>query len=274
MECLGFDTETIDLIMSLYENSTADVITKHGTSPQFQVKSGVRQGDPLSPTIFILCTCTILKYIKSMSKGYIIGSNSKELNKMFNILKEWSIYNNMNINPDKSAYAWNHDIHYEQNFNINNKPIEYLSNNKSYKYLGIYINLNLIWNDHTKIMQDNYKKSVQTIARKYYLSPKMKTLLVNTTAQAMVAYSMSFIIYADKVLQEWDIWTVDTLQKSCKLKANASHEIWWNILKLNSFKNINPIRFISSKLWLLNNSRTIAGKSKLTDLMYKVLIQL
>src|SRR5258708_10783643 len=73
MEYLGFDKAAIKLIMSLYNKTSADVITDVGVSPKFTVNSGVRQGDPISPTIFIMCMNAILKFIRNTFKGYQIN---------------------------------------------------------------------------------------------------------------------------------------------------------------------------------------------------------
>jgi RNase H len=172
----------------------------------------------------------------------------------------------MKINPEKSAYAWNNDKEHEINLKVENTPIEYLSSKKSYKYLGVFLNLLLDWTDHTNIMEYKYKKSVNCISRKYYLNTKMKVLLVNAVAQATISYSMSFINYDTEKLVEWDTWTVTTLQKGCQIKANASHHIWWNILKLNKLQELNPVKYISTKLRILNNLDTIASEVEIHKL--------
>jgi hypothetical protein len=121
MRYIGFDEEAVKLIISLYKDSTADVITPHGISPKFEVSSGVRQGDPLSPTIFIMCTNAITKYIRSKFQGYtaygekvtslnfaddasLITSKRQEILEMFDIFQQFCNYNHLKINPGKSAY--------------------------------------------------------------------------------------------------------------------------------------------------------------------------
>ena len=51
----GFGNLLIKWIKVLYENPKCRIINNNFLSPFFQVKKSVRQGDPLSPTIFVLC---------------------------------------------------------------------------------------------------------------------------------------------------------------------------------------------------------------------------
>jgi len=51
----------IKLIKLTLENTTAKVKVKNAYTMEFRVESGVKQGDPLSPTLFSLAIDTVLK---------------------------------------------------------------------------------------------------------------------------------------------------------------------------------------------------------------------
>ena len=51
----GFGNLLIKWIKVLFKNPKCRIINNNFLSLFFQVKKGVRQGDPLSPTIFVLC---------------------------------------------------------------------------------------------------------------------------------------------------------------------------------------------------------------------------
>ena len=55
LKSYGFDNSLINWIRILYKNPECRVVNNNFLSPLFEVKKGVRQGDPLSPTIFLLC---------------------------------------------------------------------------------------------------------------------------------------------------------------------------------------------------------------------------
>ena len=51
----------IGLIKLTLENTTANVKVNNACTEEFRVESGVKQGDPLSPTLFSLVIDTVLK---------------------------------------------------------------------------------------------------------------------------------------------------------------------------------------------------------------------
>ena len=55
LKSYGFGNSLINWIRILYKNPKCRVVNNNFLSPPFEVKKGVRQGDPLSPTIFLLC---------------------------------------------------------------------------------------------------------------------------------------------------------------------------------------------------------------------------
>ncbi len=112
MESYGFSEQTRELISSLYKNNIGDVITNHEISEQFEIKTGIRQGDPISPTIWVLFLDPIIQYIKAQYQGYnikginitslnyaddmiLITTEGTELYKMFQNLKDFCEYNNL-----------------------------------------------------------------------------------------------------------------------------------------------------------------------------------
>ena len=50
----GFSLATISMVKLLYKNSNCRIINNNFLSNPFDIRRGVRQGDPLSPTLFIL----------------------------------------------------------------------------------------------------------------------------------------------------------------------------------------------------------------------------
>ena len=55
LKSYGFGNSLINWTRILYKNPKCRVVNNNFLSPIFEVKKGVRQGDPLSPTIFLLC---------------------------------------------------------------------------------------------------------------------------------------------------------------------------------------------------------------------------
>ena len=66
--CYGFDETLIDWIKICYSSPSCRVINNNWLSELFEVKRGVRQGDPLTPSLFVLaieCLATALRQNQS-----------------------------------------------------------------------------------------------------------------------------------------------------------------------------------------------------------------
>src|SRR3569623_1320230 len=121
--------------------------------------------------------------------------------------------------------------------------------------------MKLKWKQQKEILETNYKILIGCISRKYYMSNKLKVLLVNAVAQATIAYRMDSILIKQKWLNELDEWTVQTLQEKSKLKATANYDIWWNVLKLNKLTQLNIARYTATLTGrILNREDTLASK--------------
>ena len=51
----GIPPDVVAAISVMYENTSASVITPEGKTEQFAIDTGVLQGDPLAPFLFIIC---------------------------------------------------------------------------------------------------------------------------------------------------------------------------------------------------------------------------
>ena len=73
----GFGNSLINWIRILYKNSKFHVVNNNFLSPFFEVKRGVKQGDPLSPTIFISCIECLAVMLRQSRQYKVIKLNKQ-----------------------------------------------------------------------------------------------------------------------------------------------------------------------------------------------------
>ena len=72
LEAYGTPLELVEAIKVMYTNTSAVVITPEGVTELFSVNTGVLQGDPLAPFLFIICLDYALRKAINKSVGFTL----------------------------------------------------------------------------------------------------------------------------------------------------------------------------------------------------------
>jgi hypothetical protein len=115
----GIRGKMFESIMALYENTQAAVKLNSNITEWFNISSGVRQGDPLSPTLFCVFINSLIKEINELQLGIKIGNTQVailafaddivliangeiELNQMLAKTENWCNRYRLEVNTDKT----------------------------------------------------------------------------------------------------------------------------------------------------------------------------
>lgn len=165
MKRRGFPIELIKAIKNLYQNSFTNFHVNGEISDSIQIKRGVRQGCPLSPTLFNLCLESLLKkiQIKHKDDGFnvpldngeilnftvqayaddviLISHSPEAMQRMLNTVEKFCQRNGMKIAPQKCktlSYIkeGNKRISIDYNLKIQNEDIPNQPLLEAIQYLG------------------------------------------------------------------------------------------------------------------------------------------
>jgi hypothetical protein len=214
----------IELVMNMYRNCAGYIRTyEHGNTKSFPLTKGIRQGDCLSPLLFIIFLNPFLTWLERNGTGYkfykdhkinipglayaddlvLISDSRAGIETEFKIFAKFCRYYGLEINTkkDKSAYMTIGIENCNQNdlFSLTNYgdlhargfTIKKQNSAESYRYLGILINLKLDWKaDVTQIIK-NFQKYINMIKTRA-ITPNMKVEIINRVLNPALEYHLGF----------------------------------------------------------------------------------
>lgn len=211
---MGFPPKITKLIMSCITTVSYQILINGQPSRSFFPEKGIRQGDPLSPYIFILCANVLSGLLhKEEAKGSIHGiqvarkapqithllfaddnllfarANQKEVDSITQVLKVYQLASVQLVNLDKSEVLFSRNVPpIEQNMICNKmgtKTVTILS-----RYLGLPIVFGRSKKDVFAFVRERVWKKLKGWKEKC-LSRAGKEILIKSVAQAIPNYIMS-----------------------------------------------------------------------------------
>uniref|UniRef100_A0AAV2LH36 ribonuclease H n=1 Tax=Knipowitschia caucasica TaxID=637954 RepID=A0AAV2LH36_KNICA len=157
----GLDPSLVKLIQNAYSGAFTRVRAKGGLSKRIVVKRGVKQGDPLSPTLFNLSLDPLLYALDKVGHGIYVTEDHKVtalayaddlillseswegMERNLQILDSFSMQTGLDANPEKCSSFW---LSFEKRkpvlnccprWSIGGEKVKMLSASDSAKYLGM-----------------------------------------------------------------------------------------------------------------------------------------
>lgn len=255
LEKFGFGGYFCEAIKTLYAHSNSSIKLKHGTTPRFDLKRGIRQGCPISPYLFLLCTQILTAHIiNSNIKGINIAGRDIFISQLaddttlflkdasqipiaLNIINEFSKASGLclNINKCELLAIKNCDVCSICNITV---KVEV-------KYLGLIITKNQKTRstlNFTPIIQNTKKKLNQWLQRD--LSLKGRVLITKAEGISRLTYAAIALHLDNKISKAIDQMLFNFLWK------NRTHYIRKSIV-MNSYES-GGLNFLDFKT--LNNT--------------------
>jgi len=207
---LDFPPMLLNAVIAIYRNSWAAVKINNKLSKQFKINSGVKQGCPLSPILFIIIIEVLHSQfrlndnikqnhlIKQKSQGYaddtlLLINNNDELNEFYNEIKIYCNITGAKVNDDKSKMLligkW---VNIPTNVIITNAE-------NGIKYLGAKISFPI-----DKTAWDKIKNNIETTLRRWKYCPLSlfgKKIIVETLALSKLWYLASIYFIPHEILK-------------------------------------------------------------------------
>jgi hypothetical protein len=214
LESMGFPHNITNIIMRCVTSITFSILINGVPSKIFQPKRGLRQGDPLSPYLFIICVDVfsglinnahdnkLIKGIKIAHKApeithlffaddslLFFRANSGDIEQINNIITTYQNASGQLVNVNKSEIMFSKHVN-NQNMNdihslLPMQRVDYFS-----KYLGVPTHIGRSRNQVFQFIQDRVWKKLKGWKEKN-LSFAGRATLIKVVAQAIPTYIMS-----------------------------------------------------------------------------------
>lgn len=180
----NIDGKIYKSIKSLYEHNESCIRLNNLHSDWFDVNSGVKQGDNISPTLFSLYLNDLAKEIKDLNLGIqvddvnvgillyaddmvLVANNEKDLQIMLNTMYNWCAKWRLKVNLDKSNIVQFRPKRKPQSkfcFKYGSKTLDYVSH---YRYLGAVLDEHLSFNQCSKTLADAGHRALGAVISKF-----------------------------------------------------------------------------------------------------------
>ena len=295
----GFPENIVHWFKTLYHNPTSCITFNGQYSKWFKLERGCRQGDPISPYLYLICAEimslmfrknenikgiklkeeeTLLSLFADDTTLFLDGSENSFQN-TFNVLDAFSSMSGLKVNNDKTQIVWiGSSI---------NCGIKYMTDRNFVWDPGTFQNLGISFTvDINDIIENNFSDKIEEIKRdlckwkKRNLTPIGKITLIKTLVMAKLTYLLinlpdppaTFLQEIDNLLTRF-LWggKINKIKKSTTYKSYDKGGLkMYNIYSslaafkiswLKRLENRNATDFLSLKLYSCLNNLKIYGNN-------------
>ncbi|KAF1322123.1 Rxlr effector protein, partial [Globisporangium splendens] len=245
----GFGRQFVDLVRRMHSDTTAQYLVNGEVSREWEVKSGIRQGCPLAPLLFIVAAEILalavqqdphlegIRVTRSGAEPHLISTfvddsavflkQGKQLPRLMQLLSEFGKQSGLHVQPTKSSYiCLNTAVVQEQRCGI---PI--LKHGETVRYLGIQIGTG-------NITQANWEDRLQKLRTRLIIAAKVsnsvvgRVLILNSILLPSILFTAGYIKPPAKVVDQLVNLQKQFLWKSTLGTDGTRHKVSPSLLYL------------------------------------------
>ena len=266
---MGAPPDLVEFVKNAYTNATTSIRTSNGSTRDIPINAGVKQGCPLSPILFNLCLELVIRSVKTASAACRGGAPkhfkvplsvlayaddlvfiTRKKDNMDSVLQAASTSADilgLSFRPDKCASLTLHDGSHAVNtsFQVQNQPIPTLSEEDSYRYLGVPIGLVHNINDLPSLLP----KLIQDLDRinESPLAPWQKLDAIRTFVQPCLTFSLRAGNPLKRTMEMYRSTLVRVLRQICALPARSCVDYFFASKTSGGLAFQDPLREIDAQ---------------------------
>ena len=211
---LGFSEEWVSLVMKCVNSVTFQVKVNGELLPSFRPSKGIRQGDPISPYLFLLCGEGLSCLLKNYDGGWVdkgirpglralwithllfaddclvfLKADSRSAHHLNEILQAYGVGSGQCVNKAKSSVIFSPKCGASVRVGVRN-ALQIHREALDEKYLGLPTAAGRLTENNFIHVREQARSRVQGYCEKL-LSCAAKEVLLKSVIQALPAYSMS-----------------------------------------------------------------------------------